>query len=290
MVCNTVMAFAELARNGSPAKRLILYPSKWNEDVAQGKKSGRQVQTSMRLLRMAAKQYEVTLVPIEPVAVDLVEGEVFATVLNTSQSKFTPAGNLEGAYPLASLFSLTNFNRLVHLQPSGLIQDTSKLDRLFTLPMSGSIATFSSLPKDTTQLPSVLVFKPSIQSHNDLLDALSSKTYSETNYISQQLVSPDPTSIQKSLTLETSLLDIEDEDSGMALSSLNSVSYVHFSDPLIPGPEYDVPRDLLRRSKPRHMQARKLWEDVYEMYRQQRMAVCSLDLEPIDSAGGGTWR
>ena len=52
-------------------------------------------------------------------------------------------------------------------------------------------------------------------------------------------------------------------------------------DPNIPGPEYDVPRSLFLQSRPEEIEARKAWEELYEIYRLRRMDICGLDLEPI---------
>ena len=64
-------------------------------------------------------------------------------------------------------------------------------------------------------------------------------------------------------------------------------AYVHLSDPGIPGPEYDIPRQVYLRSRPQGAESRKVWEDLYELYRMRRMDICGLDLEPMRVDPGG---
>ena len=66
-VCNAVMMFAELERQGSLASRVIIYPKKWNRRVEGQTVFDRSRGTSIRLLQMAAKRYKVVLLPVEPV-------------------------------------------------------------------------------------------------------------------------------------------------------------------------------------------------------------------------------
>ena len=66
-VCNAVMLFADLSRERSPAQRLILYPSDWNEQKENQASMTPYLETSMRLLQRAAKRYGVQLLPVKPI-------------------------------------------------------------------------------------------------------------------------------------------------------------------------------------------------------------------------------
>ena len=68
-VCNAVMVFAELERQGSPAQRVLLYPKEWDDASSSDSTRGR-IDTSRRLLHMAARRFDVSLLPIGP----MVEG------------------------------------------------------------------------------------------------------------------------------------------------------------------------------------------------------------------------
>lgn len=66
-VCNAVMLFAELSRERSPARRVILYPSDWDEQKESQKVMKPYLETSMRLLQRATKRYDVQLLPTKPI-------------------------------------------------------------------------------------------------------------------------------------------------------------------------------------------------------------------------------
>ena len=61
------MLFAELSHGKSPAERVILYPSEWNERKESQESMTTNLETSMRLLQRAAKRYSVQLLPITPI-------------------------------------------------------------------------------------------------------------------------------------------------------------------------------------------------------------------------------
>ena len=62
---------------------------------------------------------------------------------------------------------------------------------------------------------------------------------------------------------------------------LETKAYITFSDPDIPGPEYDIPYHLRAQAMPSNNERRLLWERFYEIYRQKRMEICRLDLETL---------
>lgn len=63
-VCNAVMLFAELDRQESLARRLILYPKEWH--ISKSNQGGNSVhtETSLRLLKNAERRYKVELQPV----------------------------------------------------------------------------------------------------------------------------------------------------------------------------------------------------------------------------------
>ena len=94
----------------------------------------------------------------------------------------------------------------------------------------------------------------------------------------QELISPSAADDQ--LVLESSYVQSELQESDIT-GLKSSTAYIHFSDSTLPGPEYDIPRDVFLREAPREGQTRKLWEGWYEKFRDLRMEVCGLDLEPM---------
>ena len=66
-LCNAVMLFGELQRMRSPARKILLFPREWvNIDDGTEEEGNVAIDTSKRLLRLAARRYGVRLHPIEP--------------------------------------------------------------------------------------------------------------------------------------------------------------------------------------------------------------------------------
>jgi len=260
-VCNAAMTFAELARQKSPAQRVLLYPRQWDLDDEAGRGDQR-LETSMRLLRVAAVRYQVVLSPVDP-------------ILETEAP--------ETAYPLSGLLSLTAFEHILYLRPSGLILDASALDAVFALRTNASLTAFSA---STDALPPVTLLTPSSDSFDAAIAALRSDPRSEPSHLLKNTQFLPPPSPLPPLSSQTSSLRLADP-SFDSESFLSEIGYVQLDDPEILGPDYDIPREVFLQSRPGGLEARRAWEEVYERYRMQRMDVCGLDLEPMPIFEGG---
>lgn len=184
----------------------------------------------------------------------------------------------EAAYPLVDLLSLTLLNRLIYLKPSGLILDSAKLDMLFTLPMESAMLGISGNPHDEDTIPSVILLEPSEKAYNDTLSSIPAGSSSDEEFLRHvSLVAG--TRGQNNIVAKTSAIHLESDRFNLT-EFIESTSYVQLSDPGLPGPEFNVPRRQLLRAKPKQPIHRRAWETVYEMFREQRMSVCGLDLEP----------
>ena len=85
-VCNAVMLFASLERDESMAQRILLYPQVWDRPPKDGAKRDAQRDTSMRLLRKAAKDFKVMLQAVEPMkGANKGEGITETMAINTSR-------------------------------------------------------------------------------------------------------------------------------------------------------------------------------------------------------------
>ncbi|KAL9601575.1 MAG: hypothetical protein Q9219_002409 [cf. Caloplaca sp. 3 TL-2023] len=260
--CNALMLFSVLEEQESMAQRVIMYPQEWDEQVAGQIKVDPQVETSKRLLREAAKRYKVMLQPVEPML--KVRGE-------------------ESIFPLAGLLSLSVYNRIIYLPPSGLVLDTSGLDHLFTLPMESDWLGISAGSKDEVSSPSVVLLSPSKESFQATLSSLDPVGYDEEGFLSKMSLLADLPEDQVHVVAKTSSLHHEGNTFN-ATDFMDSTSYVQISDTNILGPEYDTPRQVLNSVSPKIPQPKKAWQDIYERYRQRRMDVCGLDLEPVPKA------
>ena len=151
---------------------------------------------------------------------------------------------------------------------------------LFTLPMETTILGISASDQDDDAIPSVLLIQPSVQAAQDAAVSRTAGNYSEDDYLSKIQLMTDFAGDQIHLVAKTSALNIEN-DQFDAAEFLGLTSYIQFSDPAMPGPEFDVPRELWDLAIPSQFQHRRAWLEVYERYREQRMDVCGLDLEPF---------
>ncbi|KAI9832157.1 MAG: hypothetical protein M1819_004508 [Sarea resinae] len=254
------MLFADLYRMKSPAQRVLLFPKTW-ATTGKGEYSDPYLDTSKRLLKMAARRYDVTLQPVDPI----VEG--------ADDSK-------PSSYPLALLFSLKQYKRLLYLQPSGFLLDSSPLDSLLTIPFESSLA---ALPADSTpaQSASALFIQPSAPHSSQFQDSSLTGAFSVADLLRILPAESLPVSAEEvdSLVRETSSLSQEAGDFNVT-AFFSTAAYLQFSDPHLPGPEYDIPRMDFLRAKPSNVGARVAWESMYEKFRERRMDSCGLDLEP----------
>lgn len=157
--------------------------------------------------------------------------------------------------------------------------DSANLDLLFTLPMESSILGISGNSEKEFTLPSIVIFEPSITAYNVALSAISIETYSDDEFLRNIPQIPGNVG-QGHLVARTSAMSL-DFNKFTAANFFKSISYVHLTDPDIPGPEFDIPSKTFVRAKPKLPQNRAIWERVYEIFREQRMSICGLDLEPF---------
>ena len=177
--------------------------------------------------------------------------------------------------------SLIAFNRLIYLRPSGLISDSGQLDLLFTLPMDTPVLGISSTGHKEDEDVSIVIFQPSAKSYTEIINDFPTKDYSDTGFLQGIHAMTDFAEDQVHLVTKTSSLRLE-EDVFNADEFLDYTAYIHLSDAELPGPEYDAPQRRISSAKPAGFGPRKAWERSYEIYREQRMSVCGLDLEPFE--------
>ncbi|KAL8691766.1 MAG: hypothetical protein Q9218_003093, partial [Villophora microphyllina] len=137
--------------------------------------------------------------------------------------------------------------------------------------------------EDEAKSPSIVLLRPSKKSFNETLASLSTDKYNEDDFLSTIPLLPDLPEDQVHVVAKTSALRHED-DAFDAEDFMDSTSYVQISDADMLGPEFDAPREIIASARPRKSEPSKAWQDVYEKYRQRRMDVCGLDLEPAPKA------
>ena len=253
-ICENVIIFAELARQKSLAQRILLYPQQWREEMATGRSSDRVKERSIRLLRRATARHGISL-----------RGVDIAT--SGKEAKDKP-------HSIASMLSLTEFETIIYLQPSGFVSNAVVLDNLFRLPKDSTMMHFRS-PLRGQSSPMAFMMSPSPEAYE-----LASKETSSEMSFKQSAAALQSIPVSEKAFLASSDLSSEEYSLGSE-NPLSRVGYVRFTDDNIYGPEFDIPWRTWSRAQPSDTTQRIIWESLYEQFRGQRMGVCGLDLEPL---------
>ncbi|PVI05580.1 glycosyltransferase family 8 protein [Periconia macrospinosa] len=265
-LCSAVMLLADLHEMKSPARRILMFPKAWLATTEDDEEEyNPQMSTTRRLLRTAVRRYGATLVPMDTI----VDGD---------------DDSLASSYSLASLYSLTSYERLIYLHGPGVLLDASALDSLLAFSTSEPMAAFPATPERKDLSTSLLLIHPSRESFQQLKKTRSSAPMADLALFRQTFAAPESLISEWSLSMgnvvyESQKLRDAVEDFN-ATAFQETTTYVRLSDPEIPGPEYDVPYADRVQIRPKEDQAREAWERLYETFRQRRMEVCGLDLEP----------
>lgn len=262
------MVFGELHRLKSPAKRVLLFPKSWAVEIngAKGAISDPYMDATRRLMRMAAKRYRVELRPVDPI----VEGT----------DETTPS-----TYSLVSAYGLKDFDRVLSIETPGLLLDASPFDAMLAFTEKTTFAMLQDTAAgDGVHSEDLFLLQPSAKEHAALKERIDTvPSFNDTLFAS---AFPEPLLLASSNddhALIRSIGTLHDAQTGFnATAFLDKVAYIRFSDPKLPGPEYDVPWAMKRDARPKNKDADWTWTKLYGEFAQKRMDVCSLDLE--------TWR
>ncbi|KAI9825129.1 MAG: hypothetical protein M1832_001449 [Thelocarpon impressellum] len=268
-VCSSIMLFADLHRHKSKAGRVLLYPKSWSDgEGLEDEHTDPLLVTSRRLLKAAAKRYSVVLRAVD-------------SITETVDEKSLPPG------ALSHLFSLTSYNRILYLSAPGLLLNPKPLECLFSKRSHSPVAGLSDGGAPPHRDTSILLIQPSKDEHRRLLDAhrsdpaLSSHHLLKAKYptLNALLSSPAMENDEAPFFVRPSDLRAANTLQN-ATTFLSLAGFVHLGDGRLPGPEYDIPRATFSKASPEGAEARKVWDAVYSRFREERMDVCGLDLEP----------
>ncbi|ORY11916.1 hypothetical protein BCR34DRAFT_483406 [Clohesyomyces aquaticus] len=263
-LCSAVMLLGDLHKRKSPAKRILLFPRMWLRKREDDEEDDQQLTTTKRLLRTAVRRFGVQLIPMEPI----VDGA---------------DDSLPSSYSLASLYSLTDYERVVYLQGPGMLLDASALDSLLAFSKSAPMAAFPATPDRKALSTSLLLIHPSDAEFKRLKAVRASEAMTDLDLFRASFSAPESLISQWSLSMGNVVY--ESQNLRNAIDGFNAsifeeaTTYVRLSDPEIPGPEYDVPYYDRVALRPKNEEAKAAWERLYERFRQRRMEICGLDLE-----------
>lgn len=226
------------------------------------------LETSRRLLRVAARRYGVTLRPLHPSTPDA----------DTSAPE---------SYSIISLFNLEDYQRVLYLSPPGLLFSSSDLDGLLAYHISADttvlyLADSTSAGED----PSLMLLRPSATAYERSRDVRLSqrRNASTSSPILGLITSLLPSSVtplpsdNNNLTTSTAVLTSIPQSAAFNKTSF-SYPYVRFTDEGLPGPQYDTPRRMRDALRPENEAAGELWSELHNKFAQRRMDVCGLDLD-----------
>ena len=260
-VCNALILFAELDKQESLADRIMLYPKSWEDGRWEdGASLPTGLETSLRLIQQAARRYDVSLMPIDPII---------------------QSDDRQLAYPLEGLLSFTSYDRILVLPTPALLLNASLADSLLLQKASSAFETSST---STTVQPN----KGSYQ-----VAVAGLRASAETEAPELELSSQKPLSQRSSRSLNPAILRSSSLSHPKEVSNLTEAweqaAYIILDDFEQEGlgPEYDIPRGMMQRVRPRQAEMRDAWDNVYESYRVRRMNVCGLDLEPMPTKTEG---
>ncbi|CAK4032398.1 glycosyltransferase family 8 [Lecanosticta acicola] len=264
-VCSAIMIMAELHNQKSPARRLLLFPKAWAEEkeASKGDISDPYLASTRRLMRMAARRYHVELHPIDPIRKD---------------------GDVE-KYSLASAFALQgSFDRVLTIETPGLLLDSEPLDALlgFTEP-APFMMLHDTVENDGVHSEDLFLFEPSKDIYLELKERIAEPKKSGYNDTDLASFFTDPVllaSSNENNALIRSIGTLHDVGRNFNQTAfLSDVGYIRFSDPKLPGPEYEVPWADKVSARPRNKDADWTWTKLYGEFAEKRMDICGLDLE-----------
>lgn len=265
-VCSAIMLLAELHAMRSPARRVLMFPKEWAEEkkAMKGDVSDPYLDSTRRLLRMAARRYRVELLPTDPIQ------------------------GYDGTarYSLASAYALeADFDRVLAIETPGVLLDAEPLDAVLGFTEDAPFAMLhDTASNDGVHSEDLFLLKPTSATYAELSARLRGKEavgYNDTHHL--------PTMFPEALLLASSseknalirsvatLHDVDNEFNQTAYMS--DVAYIRFSDPKLPGPEYDVPWSSKVAARPKNKNADWTWTNLYGLFAQKRMETCGLDLE-----------
>jgi hypothetical protein len=223
-LCMSLLVLAGLRKRGSKLKAILVYPGAWLQEggaPGEGEKEREAMARSLKLMEMASERWGITLISVPPI----VDGG----------NVFSPQ-----SYPLALALSLTDYDRLLFVNPSGVVVDNAGLDRLLLTPPpeTGTITTFTSethasAGKRTTE---AILFQPSLDAYDKATSYISMHHMPPTDSIFLREVYKDDTKTYPISSVVYCLRQYAESErmkfNPDPLGSLKEASFVHISKPI----------------------------------------------------------
>jgi len=168
------------------------------------------------------------------------------------------------------------------LPKPGLILNTRPLDSILAYSDVESLSAFPDIQPSAEESPSMLLIRPSKKTHDRLLQSHQSKKQADMSLLHQEFPNP-PALLANSdpdfkPSLYTTLEKLRTVPNFNATSFSDTTAYLRLEDSKLPGPEYDVPYQMIVGLRPKDDDQGFIWEKMYSTYKDRRYRVCGLDL------------
>lgn len=253
------MILADLHRLKSPARRILFFPVAWARDKQAAKHDLHDpyLDITRRLLRRAARRYNVELHPITP---------------------WQEGGNEEdeAAYGEAVIWGLRDVQRALVLQSPGMINDAGPLDSLLAFSDPGPLSLLQNDAEANIAATDMVLLQPGPDVSSVLTASATIAQVPDFSSVASILpftVFPPSESI-----LVRSIGSLHNATS-LNKTEFSQTPYLRFSDPKLPGPEWEVDYARVVEARPKDKDADWLWTKSYGEFAGRRYEVCGLGLE-----------
>jgi hypothetical protein len=76
------------------------------------------------------------------------------------------------------------------------------------------------------------------------------------------------------------LRTMKPESTFNATAFFEATAFIKVHDPILPGPEFDIPYENIVKNRPDDVDQAFIWERMYSLYKSRRYTVCGLDPKP----------
>jgi hypothetical protein len=190
----------------------------------------------------------------------------------------------ESAYSVASLLSLTDYDRVMMLPTPGLILNSKPFDSMLAYYQpQNDVAIYPGIANPMYMIrPNKAVFETvsasplATESDQELIKSITSRP--------ESLLSDSDPDFKPSLymTLEE-LREFKVDGMFNATAFFEATAFMRIEDPALPGPEWEVPYKDVVKFRPDDADQAFIWEKMYSLYKSRRYTVCGLDPKPLPS-------
>jgi hypothetical protein len=170
------------------------------------------------------------------------------------------------------------------LPSPGLVLNARPLDSILAYSEPNNMSSYPALA--SSQSSPILLIKPSKDALSALIKAHEPSKQSDMSLLykvfpeTEPLLSESDPDFKPTLyqTLQTLRTEPPEGHAFNASEFAESTAFLRLEDNRLPGPEYDVPYQMIVGLRPKDDDQGFIWEKMYNTYKDRRYRVCGLDL------------